>query len=110
MACRAYEVSYNAEQVSTGAVKIVNERVQYCGADFRVDKGIARTCEKDINTKLLLVRCGDDLYDLLLQKDIKKTAKRIWKRDCDQIRFSTRHPGRKSFPEKYAGKWTKSSM
>lgn len=71
MECRAYEVSYNAEQVSTGAVKIVNERGQYCGADFRVDKGIARICEKDMDTKLLLVKCGDDFYDLLLQNDIK---------------------------------------
>lgn len=71
MECRAYEVSYNAEQVSTGAVKIVNERGQYCGADFRVDKGIARICEKDMGIKLLLVKCGDDFYDLLLQNDIK---------------------------------------
>lgn len=71
MECRAYEVSYNAEQVSTGAVKIVNERGQYCEADFRVDKGIARICEKDMDTKLLLVKRGDDFYDLLLQNDIK---------------------------------------
>lgn len=69
MECRAYEVSYNAEQVSTGAVKIVNERGQYCEADFCVDKGIARICEKDIDTKLLLMRCGEDFYDILLRKD-----------------------------------------
>lgn len=65
MECKAYDVSYNVALMSTAGIKIVNDRGQYCGSDFLVDKGIARECEKDKNTRLLLVKCGEDFYDLV---------------------------------------------
>lgn len=65
MDCRAFDVSYNVVQMSTAGVKIVNDQGQHCGSTFLIDKGIARECEKDKSTRLLLIKCGEDFYDLL---------------------------------------------
>lgn len=63
--CTAYETSFSVELVSEGEVKIVNDSGQYCGTKFTIDMPTAKKCKESPDTRLLLLKCGQDFYELL---------------------------------------------
>lgn len=65
MECRAYDVSFSTDLMSRAIVKIYNVQGQYCSSNFLTDLGIAKKYGKDKNTKLLLLKCGGNFYELL---------------------------------------------
>lgn len=63
--CTVYQVSFNVDLVSEADVKIADSLGQRCDFKFVLDAETARTCERDRDTKVLLLKCEEDFYELL---------------------------------------------
>lgn len=63
--CTVYQVSFNVDLVSEADVKIADSLGQRCDFKFVLDAETAEKCKKDNNTKVLLLKCGNDFYELL---------------------------------------------
>lgn len=63
--CTAYETSFNVELVGEAPVKICSMDGQYCSEKFLLDLPTAKKCKENSNTRLLLLKCGQDFYELL---------------------------------------------
>ena len=63
--CTVCQVSFNVDLVNEADVKIADSLGQRCDFKFVLDAETARTCQADRNTKVLLLKCGEDFYELL---------------------------------------------
>lgn len=63
--CTVYQVSFNVDLVSEADVKIADSLGQQCDFKFVLDAETARACERNKDTKVLLLKCGEDFYELL---------------------------------------------
>lgn len=63
--CRVYEVTFSIALNSEAEVKVYNQNGQYCKDKFLLDIGTAKKCKSNNSIKLLLLKCGNDCYELL---------------------------------------------
>lgn len=66
--CRAYEVKFDISLTGQAEVQIFNKKGQYCRTNFLIDETTAKRCKAGEEIKLLLLKCGEDFYELLSEQ------------------------------------------
>lgn len=68
MECKVYEERFDISLTGEAEVRVYNEKGQYCNTFFTIDEITAKKCKENEHVCLLLLKCGDDFYELLSEQ------------------------------------------